>query len=84
MDIQLSGHYVDSTRGWMLEQLEALLKMTHVIMNFIIYYMIGSSILGASSFFNFFIQHLSLKSIIWSEIWRAFPALDPNNTYSWR
>ena len=48
----------------MLKQLEALLKMIQVSMNFIIYYMIGSSILGASYFFNVLIQHLPLKSII--------------------
>ena len=40
--------------------------------------MMISSILGASTMLNVLIQHLSLQSLSWTKIWRAFRASDPS------
>ena len=39
--------------------------------------MMRSSILGDSTMLNVLIQHLSLQSLFWIKIWRAFRASDP-------
>ena len=59
---------MDIARGLMLEWVEELLQMIVVNINFILYNMIGSYIIGYLTLLNVLIQYLPLQSMFWSKL----------------